>query len=168
MRPAPVPQMDPAVLKSCDEKWAELVRENNDLKEELLDVAMQRNALRAENDRLRAGVPSVDRSDIPTASAVSDHSQCHDLVCNGDTRQPRGAKGVCCSCRGRDAAYVQRNELLAACEAFMAKWAEVEPAINSAFTMSFIHGGRYNGPTLVPELRQMREAIQRAKAEGQR
>jgi hypothetical protein len=36
------------------------------------------------------------------------HSQCHDVVCNCDTQQhPRGAKGVGCSCGGRDTAYAE-------------------------------------------------------------
>jgi hypothetical protein len=40
-----------------------------------------------------------------TAAAPSEelHRDCHDLVCNGSRRHPRGAQGVGCSCRGREA-----------------------------------------------------------------
>lgn len=38
------------------------------------------------------------------------HADCHDLVCNGDRRYPRGARGVTCSCRGRDAAYAEQAQ----------------------------------------------------------
>lgn len=48
------------------------------------------------------------------APEAASHADCHDLVCNGDRRQPRGARGVSCSCRGRDTAYQDRDELLKA------------------------------------------------------
>lgn len=41
----------------------------------------------------------------------ADHSQCHDVVCNGDHTKPRGAKGVSCSCKGRDGAYQELQQL---------------------------------------------------------
>lgn len=41
---------------------------------------------------------------------ATSHEQCHDLVCNGDRRLPRGASGVSCSCKGRDAAYLKSDQ----------------------------------------------------------
>ena len=41
----------------------------------------------------------------------SDHSQCHDLVCNGVRSKPRGSKGVSCSCESR----ARRAESCPAC-----------------------------------------------------
>lgn len=52
-RPSP-PQHDPRIWQQTDEWIADLIRENE--------------ALKKENERLRAGVPSVDRTDILTAS----------------------------------------------------------------------------------------------------
>lgn len=39
------------------------------------------------------------------------HGDCHDLVCSGSRKHPRGAKGVSCSCRGRDTAYANLRTL---------------------------------------------------------
>ena len=43
----------------------------------------------------------------------ADHSQCHDLVCNGDRSKPRGTKGVSCSCKS----WRERAESYAPCPA---------------------------------------------------
>lgn len=49
-------------------------------------------------------------------------------------------------------AIEERDELRDAVMSFMEKWEQVQPAIDSAFTMSYVHGGRYTGPTIAPEL----------------
>lgn len=47
---------------------------------------------------------------------------------------------------------------IAAIRAFMEKWKQVEPAVNSAFVMQHIHGMPYTGPTLADEIKEF-EAI---------
>lgn len=59
-------------------------------KELILGWTKNLDALLAECERLRA---------------ENDHSSCHDAVCNSDGHHPRGAKGISCSCKGRDDAY---------------------------------------------------------------
>jgi hypothetical protein len=49
--------------------------------------------------------------EVAAWTAQEPHADCHDLVCNGSRQHPRGAKGVCCSCRGREERTV--NEYIA-------------------------------------------------------
>lgn len=51
--------------------------------------------------------------------------------------------------------------LEAAVAAFLAKWALVEPEINSRFTMAWIRGDRYAGPTLKDELLAFEQLLSR-------
>lgn len=56
-------------------------------------------ALFAAEGGLRAALLSSDRAVPPEAAEI--HRDCHDVVCNGDRNQPRGAHGVSCSCQSR-------------------------------------------------------------------
>lgn len=56
-------------------------------------------------------------------------------------------------------------EAVAACRAFLAKWAEAEPHFVNAFSILLVHDMKYSGPTLVPELDAMRALLQRAGAD---
>lgn len=51
------------------------------------------------------------------------------------------------------------GELVAALEKFLAKWDQVEPAINNAFAIQHFHGMPYSGPTIETELAELRSAL---------
>lgn len=64
----------------------------------------------------------------PVAGDSASHAACHDLVCNGDRRYPRGEKGTGCSCRGRGAVRAEINDMVtvlkAACDR---SWSDETP-----------------------------------------
>ena len=87
------PRPRPSAWKDID--WCEYWRERRHKVLQILQRCAQREA---EVERLTA--------------EHDNHGQCHDLVCNGDRTKPRGAKGVGCSCRGREERAAAEQERL--------------------------------------------------------
>ena len=54
--------------------------------------------------------------------------------------------------------------LVEAVAGFLAKWAHVKPAIDSAFVLQSVHGMDYRGPTIVDELQALEAALKLAQA----
>jgi len=75
-----------------------------DIEPEIRVVRIYRNGSWLEDikagGRRHASFPAVEPTPEPPT-----HERCHDLVCNASRDHHRGAKGVGCSCAGRDAAY---------------------------------------------------------------